>query len=68
MKLYNHHAATTSRPPMKFVADVIGADPSAHPHVQAWLPRMKACPSEAPVHAVIDGFAAQLLCDEPVTL
>jgi glutathione S-transferase len=42
------------------LAEVIGSDLSAYPHVKAWLGRMKQRPSWDKVYAAINGFAQQL--------
>jgi len=42
------------------LAEVIGSDLSAYPHVNRWLGRMKALKSWPKVYEVIDGFAASL--------
>ena len=42
------------------LAEVIGSDLAAYPHVKAWLGRMKSLKSWPQVFSVIDGFAATL--------
>jgi glutathione S-transferase len=42
------------------LAEVIGSDLSAYPHVNAWLGRMKKRPTWEKVYAAINGFASQL--------
>ena len=42
------------------LAEVIGSDLSAYPHVKSWLSRMKALKSWPKVYEVIDGYAASL--------
>ena len=42
------------------LAEVVGSDLAAYPHVKAWLGRMKQRPTWDTVYAAINGFAQQL--------
>lgn len=42
------------------LAELVGADFSAYPHVQSWLARMKSLRTWKEVNEVIDGFGASL--------